>query len=111
MDANFVWASFLGFELALREIPVAVLGDAIFASCFQDNWIKTRFDLEKFMSKPKLVPRDLLIYYSNYLAVGGFEIAESNTDEDGNIKIGHISVDSPRPFFSLLPKKWLRAIS
>ena len=111
MDANFVWASFLGFELALREIPVAVLGDAIFASCFQDNWIKTRFDLEKFMSKPKLVSRDLLIYYSNYLAVGGFEIAESNTDEDRNIKIGNISVDSPRPFFSLLPKKWIRAIS
>lgn len=111
MDANFVWASFLGFELALREIPVAVLGDAIFASCFQDNWIKNRFDLEKFLSKPKLVSKDLLIYYSNYLAVGGFEIAESNTDEDRNIEVGNISVDTMRLLFSLLPKKWRRAIS
>lgn len=111
MDANFVWASFLGFELALREIPVAALGDAIYASCFQDNWIKNRFDLDKFMSEPKLVSKDSLIYYSNYLAVGGFEIAESNTDEDRNIKIGIIGVDSMRPIFSLLPKKWRRAIS
>lgn len=111
MDANFVWASFLGFELALRGIPVAAVGDAIYASCFQDNWIKNRFDLEKFMSEPKLVSKDLLIYYSNYLAVGGFEIAESITDEDRNIKIKDISVDSIRPIFGLLPKKWRWAIS
>ncbi len=111
MDANFVWASFLGFELALREVPVAALGDAIYASCFQDNWIKNRFDLAEFMSNPKLVSKDLLIYYSNYLAVGGFEIVESNTDEDRNIKIGVIGIDSMRPIFRLLPKKWQRAIS
>lgn len=111
MDANFVWASFLGFELALREIPVAALGDAIYASCFQDNWIKNKFDLEKFMSNPNLVSKDLLIYYSNYLAMGGFEIAESNTDEERNIKIGEIYVDSMRPVFRLLPKKWRWAIS
>ena len=111
MDANFVWTSFLGFELAVREIPVAALGDAIYASCFQDNWIKNRFNLEKFMSNPNLVSKDLLIYYSNYLAVGGFEIAESNTDEERNIKIGEIYVDTMRPIFSLLPKKWRWAIS
>ena len=111
MDANFVWASFLGFELALREIPVAALGDAIYASCFKNNWIKNRFDLEKFMSEPKLVSKDLLINYSNYLAVGGFEISESSTDEDRNIEIGNIRVDSMRPIFNLLPKKWRRAIS
>lgn len=111
MNANFVWGSFLGFELAIRNIPVATLGDAIYASCFQDNWIRNRFDLEKFMAKPKLVSSNLLIYYSNYLAVGGFEIAESYTDEDRSIQIGNIYVDSMRPVFSLLPKKWHRAIS
>ena len=43
--------------------------------------------------------------------MGGFEIAESNTDEDRNIEVGNISVDTMRLLFSLLPKKWRRAIS
>jgi hypothetical protein len=111
MDANFVWASFLGFELSLIGIPVAALGYPIYAACLKDNWIKGKLELQIFMSKPRPVSTDLLIYYSNYLAEDGFEIAESSTGEDRRVEIGNLKVDTARTMFKLLPKKWLAAVS
>ena len=111
MDANFVWASFLGFELALRGIPAAVLGDAIYARCFKQNWIQEKAKLKEFISNPRVVSQDLLLYYSNYLAVGGFEITESSTDASRGIKIQNVKVDFTRPFLTWLPKSWLASIS
>jgi hypothetical protein len=111
MDANFVWASFLGFELALRGIPSAVLGDAVYAPCFQENWIREKAKLKDFMSDPREVTKDLLLHYSKYLAEGGFEITESSTDGSRKIDIQDLKVDCARPFFTWLPKSWLASIS
>jgi hypothetical protein len=111
MDGNFVWASFLGYELALRGVPIAVVGDAFYAQCFGDKWIRSVSSLKHFIDNPQPISRDYLFPYSNYLATGGFEIRETQTDENRRIIMGGIRVDKARMIFKLLPQKLLGAIS
>ena len=111
MDGNFIWASFLGYELALRDIPVAIVGDAVYAPCFGENWITDYVGLERFIEDPKPVLQGMLSSYSNYLAVGGVAIVESECDEQRQITIGGRIVDKPRKMFSFIPEKVMAAIS
>ena len=111
MDGNFVWATFLGYELALRDIPVAIVGDAVYASCFGKNWIKDYVGLKKFIENPNLVPQEMLSPYSNYLAVGGVEILESETDQQRQVTMAGRKVDRPRNIFPFIPGKIKGAIS
>lgn len=111
MDGNFVWATFLGYELALRDIPVAIVGDAVYASCFGNNWITDYEGLKRFIENPKPITQAMLAPYSNYLAVGGVEIVESETDQQRQVTIDGRRVDTPRKIFSLIPRKLIGAIS
>lgn len=111
MDGNFVWASFLGYELALRNIPVAVIGNAVYAPCFGENFINEYKDLKNFIQNPKPVLQKLLLPYSNYLAVGGFEILESDTDHQRQVTMNGMRADKARAIFHFLPRKIKGAIS
>jgi hypothetical protein len=111
MDGNFVWSSFLGYELALRDIPVAIIGDAIYASCFGENAINEFQDLKRFVENPSPVPQAMLLHYSNYLAVGGFEILESETDEQRQVTLGGKRVDVARNFLRFFPARIKGSIS
>ncbi len=111
MDGNFVWATFLGYELALRGMPVAIVGDAVYASCFGRNWIRDIKDLELFVDTPEIVPKEMLAPYSNYLAVGGVEILESDTDQHRHVTLAGRRVDRPRFMFSFAPRKVIGATS
>ena len=111
MDANFTWISFFGFELALKKIPVAVLGDAGYAPLFHDNWIKTPNELKKWMEKPKLCPDKDLVKYIRYLALGGVEIKSSTTDEFRHVTVDKYQADKPRFLFAKISPKLISAIS
>ena len=111
MDGNFVWSSFLGYELALRDLPVAIIGNAVYASCFGENFINDYQNLKKFIENPRPVPQEMLLPYSNYLAVGGFEILESETDQQRQVFLGSKEVDLTRNFFRFVPARIRGAIS
>jgi hypothetical protein len=111
MDANFVWTSFLGFELALKKIPVAVLGDAVYAPLFNENWLRAPDKLKFWMNNPGLCSDKDLIKYIRYLAVGGFEIKSSETDISRRVKIDNAKLDSPKLIFTKLPLKLFNKIS
>ena len=111
MDGNFVWATFLGYELALRGMPVAIVGDAVYSSCFGRNWIRDNKDLKFFIDNPENVPEDMLAPYSNYLAVGGIEILDSETDQHRQVTLAGQRVDRPRFLFRLTPRKIIEATS
>lgn len=111
MDANFVWVSFFGYELALRRVPVAVLGDAVYAPLFCENWLKSPDKLKSWMKNPGLCPEADLIKYIKYLAVGGFEVKSSDTDNSRRIKINNCRLDKPKFVFTKLPLKLLNSIS
>jgi hypothetical protein len=111
MDGNFVWSSFLGYELALRDIPVAIIGNAIYDSCFGENSINEYKDLKNFIENPRPVPQKMLSPYSNYLAVGGFEILESDTDQQRQVTLGGKRVDVARSIFRFIPARIKGSIS
>ena len=111
MNANFVWTSFLGFELSLRKLPVAVLGEAFYGPVLANNWIRTENDLRRFISHPTNVESDNLHRYVNYLAFGGFPIMYSRTDRNRKIFIDNLQVDKLKKAFSWLPEKYRLAIS
>ena len=111
MDANFAWTSFLGFELALKKIPIAVLGDAVYAPLFNENWLRTPDKIKFWMESPGLCSEIDLLKYIRYLAVGGFEIKSSETDDSRRVKIDGTYLDNPRMIFSKLPSKLLNKIS
>jgi hypothetical protein len=111
MDANFVWLSFLGYELTLRNIPVAVLGNSVYAHLLGDNWIKSPSELISWMKNPRLCSNLNLAKYTSYLAFGGFEIDSSQTDEFRNVSVNEIKTDEPKRIFSKLPKKIFKSIS
>jgi hypothetical protein len=111
MDANFVWISFLGYELALKKIPVAVLGDAVYAPLFNENWLRAPDKLKFWMNNPGLCSEKDLIKYIRYLAAGGFEIKSSETDISRQIKIDNSKLDTPKFIFTKLPLKLFNKIS
>jgi hypothetical protein len=63
------------------------------------------------MKSPGLCPEADLIKYIRYLAVGGFEIKSSDTDNSRQIKIGNYRLDKPKFIFTKLPLKLLNSIS
>lgn len=111
MNANFVWTSFLGFELSLRKLPVAVLGEAFYGPVLANNWIRTEKDLRKYISHPTNVESQDLHRYANYLAFGGFPIMYSRVDSNRKIFIDNFQVDIFKKAFSWLPEKYRLAIS
>lgn len=111
MYANFVWSSFLGFELALRQIPIAAVGDAFYGPCFGKNWLKTKADLDAFMQNPNSPELKPLERYASYLVNGGFKLSNSAIDQNRNIFIEGEQVDIPKRLFALFPEKLIRAIS
>jgi hypothetical protein len=111
MDANFVWLSFLGFELALQNITVAVLGNAVYAPLFNRNWIKSESELQSWMKRPGKCSEQDLLKYISYLSNGGFRINSSRTDEFRNVIIQGQNVDMVRGIFKIIPIKLLKSIS
>jgi hypothetical protein len=104
-DGNFVWTSFLGYELALRGIPVAVMGEAIYAKCFPENYLLSHEGLEDFMQHPSPPSLELIDRYTNYLARGGFEILSSKTYPGRRIFIHGQQVDTFRKVFGFITDK------
>lgn len=111
MNANFVWTSFLGFELSLRKLPVAVLGEAFYGPVLDENWIRTEKELHEYILQPKHVKSRNLHRYANYLAFGGFPIIHSRTDTNRRIFIDNYQVDKFKRIFSWFPEKYRLAIS
>jgi hypothetical protein len=110
MDAVFVWTSFIGVELALRNLPVGVLGDAVYAGCVGTNWINNRCKLDAWMLEPKKIERTSLLPYANYLARGGYPILSSQTSSGRIDSLDGLPVDVARLNFA---SKWkiVQAIS
>ena len=91
-----VWTSFIGVELALRKLSVGVLGDAVYAECFGENWTNSISKLEAWLANPKKIERESLLPYANYLAVGGYPIPSSRTSIGRIEEIEGLSVDFAR---------------
>ena len=104
-DANFVWTSFLGYELALKGIPVAILGEAIYAKCMLGNHITDHESLANFMGNPSPPSLALLDMYTNYLIRGGFEIQSSKTLHGRKIFVQGEQVDTFKNIFRLVTDK------
>jgi hypothetical protein len=96
MDAVFVWTSFIGVELTLRDLPVGVLGDAVYAGCFGSNWLNSPSKLRAWLSNPKKVEKDSLLPYANFLAKGGYPIVSSQTSLGKIDFLGGLPVDVAR---------------
>lgn len=111
MDAIFVWVSFLGYELALRELPIAVMGEAVYGPTLGTNWIRSNKELYPFIQHPTKVSSNQLDYYAKYLEAGGFQITSSITTIERRIIINGIKADSFRKFFLCIPEKFRLAIS
>ena len=104
-DANFVWTSFLGYELALRGIPVAIMGEAIYAKCFVENYIVNYEGLANFIQNPFSPNLELVDMYTNYLVQGGYEIQSSKTYQGRRIFIMEHQVDTFNKFFGWVTDK------
>lgn len=104
-DANFVWTSFLGYELALRGLPIAIMGEAIYAKCLADNYIVNYEGLAKFIQQPFPPSLALIEMYTNYLVQGGFEILSSKIYPGRKIFILDQQVDTFKKFFGQVTDK------
>jgi hypothetical protein len=108
---NFVWASFLGVELILRNIPVCVLGPSTYSHLIPESTATTLDELESWIQQPVFSNADNLLPYFAYLAKGGFPILYSKTGDNNEVVICGQQTDLPRRFPFTIPQNLLRAIS
>lgn len=111
MNINFVWSSFIGFELILRNHKVGVFGDAAYGDLLGENWITTPKKAQRFLSEPKNVNPKSVLPYANYLASGGFEMTSSEVKLGREIFLLGERADKLRFFFRWMPKRILVKIS
>jgi hypothetical protein len=72
--ACFVWNSFIGIELAVRDYHVGILGDAVYSEFMSGSWLTNTDLLKDWIKQPSQVNISELLPYANYLAKGGFPI-------------------------------------
>ena len=110
-DANFVWTSFLGYELALRGMPVAIMGEASYAKCLANNYLVNYEGLAKFIQHPFPPNLALIDMYTNYLVQGGFEIQSSKIYPGRKIFVLDQQVDTFKKIFNQVTDKFRLKIS
>lgn len=111
MDANFVWTSFLGIELALRQIPVGVMGDASYALTIRDFLVDDCSKVSKFLKDPYVLDSNSLDQYISYLIFGGFKIESSKSYSDRKIFIAGKQVDVFKSWLNWVPESVRTKIS
>ena len=111
MDANFVWTSFLGVELALRNLPVGIMGDASYALSIEKYLVNNHSKVIKFIQNPFLISVEQLNQYISYLIFGGYKIENSRTLSNRKIYILDQQVDLFKFYFRWLPESIRTKIS
>jgi hypothetical protein len=106
MRANFVWASTLGYEFAVANIPVAVMSEtAAYAPCMEEICVFEEESLKRFLVNPILPKFESLLSYANYLARGGFQLETSREEPGRRIFLFGEQVDVYKKVFNLLPER------
>lgn len=106
MRANFVWESIIGYELALTDMPVAVMSEAaVWAPCMPEICVFDEKMLRKFIVHPSRPKFESLLSYLNYLAQGGFPIKTSHEEQGRKIFLLDEQVDVYKKVFNLLSDK------
>jgi hypothetical protein len=105
MDVNFVWSSFIGFELILQNQIVGAFGDAVYADLLGGNWIPTPGKARSFMSGLSRVSSENVIPYAIYLAFGGFEMTSSQVKSSREIFLLGKRVDEFRILLRWIPDR------
>lgn len=105
MDANFVWSSFIGFELILQNQIVAAFGDAVYADLLGENWIPTPDKARRFVSSLSRVSSENVTPYAIYLAFGGFEMTSSEVRAGREIFLLGKRVDEFKTLLRWIPDR------
>lgn len=92
-EACFVWNSFIGIELAVRNHCVGILGDAVYSEFMSASWLKNTDLLKSWIEYPSKINISELLPYANYLAKGGFPLINCVISSNREVTIDGIKCD------------------
>ena len=103
-DLNFIWMSFLGAELILKNLRVGILGPAAYAKLVNEIYLQNTSSLKSWIDNPITVSPDRLLAYFGYLTSGGFENELTRYQNRVSATICGKPVDEVRPSLSRIPE-------